>query len=137
MQSDGFTLIELVVVLTILALLAGIVLLKVIGRVGTAKVQAARIQIEELGAALDTFNLETGRYPSTQEGLRALVEQPDTLSRWSGPYLKKRGVPTDPWGAGYHYAFPGPHGGGYALYSLGRDNQAGGEGEDADIKSWQ
>lgn len=136
MRIQGFTLIELVVVLTILALLAGIVLPNVIGHVGTSRVKMARIQIEELGAALDTFRLETGRYPSTYEGLKALVEQPDSMPRWSGPYLKKRTTPTDPWGLAYHYRSPG-RGGGYELYSLGRDNIEGGEGEDTDIKSWQ
>ncbi len=134
MEHRGFTLIELVVVLTILALLVGIVLPNVIGEVGESRHKAARIQIEELGAALETYRLETGRYPTSEEGLRALVERLDSSSGWNGPYLRKRKVPTDPWGIDYHYRSSGS---GYELYSLGRDNQVGGEGEDADISNWQ
>lgn len=132
----GFTLIELLVVLIILGLLVGIVLPNVIGQVGSSKSKAARIQIEELGAALDIFRLETGRYPTSQEGLRALVERPGDLPRWNGPYLKKRTVPADPWDRPYHYRSPGQHGE-YDLYTLGRDGVEGGENEDADVVSWQ
>lgn len=132
----GFTLIELLVVLIILGLLVGIVLPNVIGQVGSSKSKAARVQIEELGAALDIFRLETGRYPTSQEGLRALVEQPGDLPDWNGPYLKKRSVPGDPWDQPYHYRSPGQHGE-YDLYTLGRDGVEGGEGEDADVVSWK
>ena len=135
MPTRGFTLIELLVVLTILALIAGIVLPNVVGHVGTSRQKTARIQIEELGAALETFRLEIGRYPSTDEGLAALVAPPDSVPRWYGPYLRKKSVPSDPWGAGYHYRSPGQFGG-YDLYTLGRDNKQGGEGEDADVGSW-
>lgn len=134
--SGGFTLIELLVVLIILGLLAGIVLPNVIGQVGSSKSKAARVQIEELGAALDIFRLETGRYPTTQEGLRALVEQPGDLPNWNGPYLKKRTVPDDPWDRPYQYRSPGQHGA-YDLYTLGRDGVEGGEDEEADVVSWQ
>lgn len=134
--SRGFTLIELLVVLIILGLLAGIVLPNVIGQVGSSKSKAARVQIEELGAALDIFRLETGRYPTTQEGLRALVEQPGDLPNWNGPYLKKRTVPDDPWDRPYQYRSPGQHGA-YDLYTLGRDGVEGGEDEEADVVSWQ
>jgi general secretion pathway protein G len=134
--SRGFTLIELLVVLIILGLLAGIVLPNVIGQVGGSKSKTARIQIEELGAALDIFRLEVGRYPTSQEGLRALVEQPGDVRGWNGPYLKKRIVPTDPWDRPYHYRAPGRHGE-YDLYTLGRDGAEGGEGEDADVVSWE
>lgn len=132
----GFTLIELLVVLIILGLLVGIVLPNVIGQVGSSKSKAARIQIEELGAALDIFRLETGRYPTSQEGLRALVEQPGDLPDWNGPYLRKRIVPGDPWDRPYQYRSPGQHGE-YDLYTLGRDGAEGGDGEDADVVSWQ
>jgi general secretion pathway protein G len=132
----GFTLIELMVVLIILGLLAGIVLPNVIGQVGRSKTQTARLQIEELGAALDIFRLETGRYPTSREGLRALVEQPANLEPWNGPYLKKRAVPQDPWDRPYHYRSPGQHGD-YDLYTLGRDGTEGGEDEDVDVVSWQ
>lgn len=134
-MQRGFTLIELVVVLTIVALIAGIVLPNVVGQVGTSRHKTARIQIEELGAALETFRLEAGRYPNSEEGLAALVAQPDSLPRWYGPYLRKKTIPHDPWGTEYHYRSPGQYGA-YDLYSLGRDNQQGGEDEDADIKSW-
>lgn len=132
----GFTLIELLVVLIILGLLVSIVLPNVIGQVGSSKSKAARVQIEELGAALDIFRLETGRYPTSQEGLRALVEQPGDLPNWNGPYLKKRTVPDDPWDRPYQYRSPGQHGE-YDLYTLGRDGVEGGEGEEADVVSWQ
>ena len=93
MRRQAFTLIELVVVLTIVALIAGIVLPNVVGQVGTSRHKTARIQIEELGAALETFRLEAGRYPNSEEGLAALVAQPDSLPRWYGPYLRKKTVP--------------------------------------------
>lgn len=132
----GFTLIELLVVLIIIGLLASVVLPNVIGQVGRSKTQTARVQIEELGAALDIFRLETGRYPSTREGLQALVEQPADLSGWNGPYLKKRLIPDDPWNRAYHYRSPGRHGD-YDLYTLGRDGAEGGDDEDADVVSWR
>lgn len=135
MRQRGFTLIELVVVLTILALIVGIVLPNVVGRIGTSKHKTALIQVEELGAALDTFRLEIGRYPSSEEGLAALVAKPDSLSRWFGPYLRKKTVPLDPWGVEFHYRSPGQYGA-YDLYTLGHDNKKGGENEDADVSSW-
>ena len=134
-MERGFTLIELVVVVTILALIAGIVLPNVIGHVGTSRHKTERIQDEELSTALENFRLEAGRYPSSEEGLAALVVRPDSLTRWYGPYIRKKTVPQDPWGVDYHYRSPGQFGA-YDLYSLGRDNQQGGEGEDADVKSW-
>ena len=132
----GFTLIELLVVLVIIGLLAGVVLPNVIGQVGRSKTQTARLQIEELGAALDIFRLETGRYPTSREGLRALVQQPGDLQGWNGPYLKKQTIPDDPWDRPYHYRSPGRHGD-YDLFTLGRDGADGGEGEDSDVVSWQ
>lgn len=132
----GFTLIELMVVLIIIGLLAGVVLPNVIGQVGRSKTQTARLQIEELGGALDIFRLETGRYPTSREGLRALVQQPAGLQGWNGPYLKKKIVPDDPWDRPYQYQAPGEHGA-YDLFTLGRDGTEGGEGEDTDVVSWQ
>lgn len=93
------------------------------------------LQIEELGAGLDLFHLEVGRYPTTEEGLEALVAEPVGVNRWNGPYLKKKTTPKDPWGNDYFYSSPGEHGM-YDLYSLGQDNMEGGEDETADIVSW-
>jgi general secretion pathway protein G len=134
-RSNGFTLVELLVVLVILGLLAGLVGPRVLRYMGTAKTDAAELQIEELGAGLDLFYLELGRYPTTDEGLAALSERPPGADRWNGPYLKKKDIPLDPWQQPYHYRSPGQHGD-YDLYSLGRDNADGGEGEDEDIVSW-
>jgi len=133
--ENGFTLIELLVVLVILGLLAGLVGPQVLRYLGGAKSDTARLQIEELGAGLDLYHLETGRYPTTEEGLGALVEQPVGVNNWNGPYLKKKTVPRDPWGNEYYYRSPGEHGM-YDLYSLGQDNMEAGEGEAADIVSW-
>lgn len=134
-NQHGFTLIELLVVLVILGLLAGLVGPQVLRYTGSAKSDTAKLQIEELGAGLDLYHLEIGRYPTTQEGLKALTEQPTGISTWNGPYLKKKNIPADPWGNDYHYASPGAQGQ-YDLYSLGNDNLEGGEGNDADIVSW-
>ena len=134
-RGNGFTLIELLVVLVILGLLAGLVGPQVLRYLGGAKSDTARLQIEELGAGLDLYHLETGRYPTTEEGLSALVEQPAGISNWNGPYLKKKTVPGDPWGNEYHYRSPGENGM-YDLYSLGQDNMEAGEGDAADIVSW-
>jgi len=134
-NQHGFTLIELLVVLVILGLLAGLVGPQVLRYTGSAKSDTAKLQIEELGAGLDLYHLEIGRYPTTDEGLKALVEQPTGLNKWNGPYLKKKNIPTDPWGNDYHYKYPGEQGV-YDLYSLGNDNMDGGEGNDADIVSW-
>ena len=131
----GFTLIELLVVLVILGLLAGLVGPRVLKYLGGAKSDTARLQIEELGAGLDLFHLEVGRYPTTEEGLSALTVKPTGIENWYGPYLKKKNIPADPWGNDYHYRFPGENGE-YDLYSLGRDNADGGDGEDADVVSW-
>lgn len=135
LRQGGFTLLELLVVLVILGLLAALVGPSVLDKVGGAKSDSAKLQIEELGSSLDIFKLEVGRYPTTQEGLQALVQAPAGASNWRGPYLKKKEVPKDPWGNEYHYASPGQHGA-YDLYSLGSDNKEGGEGEDKDVTSW-
>lgn len=134
--ASGFSLIELLVVLVILGLLGGIVGPRVMKHVGRAKSDTARLQIEDLGAALDVYNLEVGSYPSTDQGLRALIEAPATVTNWNGPYLRKLKLPTDPWGNEYHYQSPGENGP-YDLLSLGADNATGGEQDDRDIVSWE
>jgi len=134
-RQAAFTLIELLVVLVILGLLAGLVGPRVLKYLGGAKTDTAQLQIEELGAGLDLFHLEVGRYPTNEEGLDALASPPAGVAGWNGPYLKKRDVPKDPWGNDYRYKYPGDNGD-YDLWSLGRDNADGGEGEDADVVSW-
>ncbi len=133
-DSRGFTLIELLVVVFILGLLAALVGPRFFGKVGQSKQAATRVQIELLGSALDQFKLDTGRYPTSQEGLQALQVNPGNLAGWEGPYLKKD-VPADPWGQPYQYKSPGEHGD-YDLSSYGSDGSPGGEGEASDIMSW-
>lgn len=130
----GFTLVELLVVMVIVGLLVALVGPKVFPKLGKGKQAAARAQIELLGQTLDHFRLDVGRYPTTQEGLGALVTNPGGQS-WEGPYLKK-GLPNDPWGKAYQYQSPGSHGE-FDLYSFGRDGTPGGEGEDKDVTSWE
>ena len=134
-KMRGFTLIELLVVLLILGLLAGLVGPRVLKYLGGAKTDTAALQIEEFGASLDLFHLEVGRYPTTEEGLQALVEEPTGVSNWHGPYVRKNTIPLDPWGNAYHYISPGQNGD-YDLFTLGRDNADGGEDEDSDVVSW-
>jgi general secretion pathway protein G len=138
-SRGGFTLIEILVVIAVIAVLAALVAPNVFRHVGSAKDAAARTQIEMLGAALDAYRLDNGRYPTTAQGLDALWELPDIdpPANWRGPYLRKR-VPPDPWGNPYLYLSPGevnPRA--YDLASLGGDGQPGGEGEDADIGNWE
>lgn len=138
-KKKGFTLLELLVVLVILGLLAALIGPRVVGRLGKAKKDIARSQISLLESALDQFRLDVGRYPTTEEGLRALIEPPEDeeiRARWQGPYLKKRKIPLDPWGHPYQYRSPGEHGE-YDLWSYGADGKPGGEGENADITSWE
>ncbi len=132
----GFTLIELLVVLVILGLLAGLVGPKVMKYIGGAKSDTARLQIEDIGAALDMFYLDNGRYPNSNEGLQALTTQPPGFDNWNGPYLKKKKVPDDPWGNPFNYVIPGQNGE-YDLYSLGADNAVGGEKDNKDINNWE
>ena len=129
----GFTLVELLLVLVILAVLAVVVVPKFTGRSQQAKVTAAQTDIANLEVAIDAFEVDCSRYPATQEGVAALVQQPSGLVEWKGPYLK-RGVPKDPWRSLYVYRYPGQHNpNGYDLYSLGPDGQEGG-GDD--IGNW-
>ncbi len=130
---SGFTLIELMVVMVILGLLASLVLPNFFGQAAKARVKAARVQISSLSTALDTFALDVGSYPSTQDGLDALRQAPSDAKRWDGPYLPKA-VPADPWGTAYQYK--GPDGDGfYEILSYGADGKSGGEGDAADISS--
>lgn len=132
----GFTLLELLVVLGIIAMLAGIVGPQVMKHMGESKTKAAKVQIEDLSAALDMYKLDLGSYPTTDQGLKALIESPDSAKRWNGPYLRKSKMPLDPWNQEYHYASPGEHGK-FDLYTLGADGKEGGTGEDQDIVSWE
>ncbi|MDA8163376.1 MAG: type II secretion system major pseudopilin GspG [Desulfobacteraceae bacterium] len=134
-RQAGFTLIELLVVVIIIGLLASLVAPKFFGKLAASKEKTAKAQIELLGEALDSFRLDNGRYPTTEEGLNALRQKPAGLDTWNGPYLP-RAVPKDPWGHEYVYKCPGEHGD-YDLESYGRDGQPGGEGEDADITNWE
>lgn len=134
-NQSGFTLIELLVVIIILGLLSALVAPKFFGKIDKAKIKTAKAQIELLGTALDDFRLDTGRYPTTDEGLKALRENPGELEGWDGPYLPKP-VPKDPWGHPYQYRCPGEHGS-YDLFSYGGDGVEGGEKENKDIVSWE
>ncbi len=131
-QEKGFSLIELIVVLVILGLLAAVVAPRVYDKLAKGKEQIAKIQIKELEGALQLFSFDMGRYPTTSEGLDALVHNPGGLDSWKGPYLAKD-LPKDPWGKPYNYRCPGQHGD-YDIYSNGPD---GVEGGDDDVTSWQ
>ncbi len=130
----GFTLLELLVVLVIIGLLAGYVGPQFFKQIGKSESKTATAQIDALSKALDQYRLDTGRYPSTEQGLGALWVQPSGETRWWGPYLRKA-PPKDPWGRDYQYRAPGEHGE-YDLFSLGKDGREGGGGEDQDITSW-
>ena len=132
----GFTLLELLVVLVILGLLAGVIGPQVMKHVGTSKSKTATVQIEELGTALEMYRLEVGSYPTTAHGLAVLVQRPAGVEQWNGPYLRKPVVPKDPWGRDYRYRHPGEHGS-FDIYTLGADNADGGEGESADVVNWK
>ena len=130
----GFTLLELLVVMVILGLLAGYVAPKYFAQVGKSETKVARAQIESLEKSFDMFRLDTGHYPTSEQGLEALVTKPQNEPKWGGPYLKKS-VPLDPWGRPYLYKFPGEHSD-YDISSLGKDGQPGGQGDNADVTNW-
>ena len=131
MGPKGFTLLELLVVVVIIGLLAGFVAPRYFGQVGKSEVNVAKAQLDSLEKALDQYRLDTGRYPSAELGLKALVERPPSESKWNGPYLRKA-IPLDPWGKPYLYRIPGEKGE-FDLLSFGKDGQPGGSGENADI----
>ena len=133
-KTRGFSLLELLVVLVIIGLLVSIVGPRLFNKLGKSKVDTARAQIDAFGKSLDQYRLDTGHYPTTEQGLGALFERPANESKWDGPYLVKA-VPPDPWGKAYAYKSPGEHGD-YDLLSFGSDGQPGGSGEAADVVSW-
>ncbi|HEX9446139.1 MAG TPA: type II secretion system major pseudopilin GspG [Candidatus Binatia bacterium] len=133
--SDGFTLVELLVVMVIIGLLAALVLPNYIGQGDKARVKTALAQIQLLSTALDSYRLDVGRYPTTDEGLVALRQKPTSADRWDGPYLQKD-IPLDPWGKSYLYKSPGDHGG-FDLFSYGADGSLGGDGYNRDVTSWE
>jgi general secretion pathway protein G len=134
-NARGFTLLELLVVMVIIGLLASYVGPRYFEQVGKSETKTARAQIDAFGKALDTYRLEVGHYPTTEQGLQALIEKPASETKWGGPYLQKQ-VPTDPWGLAYQYKSPGDNNRDYDIVSLGKDGQRGGEGDAADIHSW-
>lgn len=131
---NGFTLLELLVVMVIIGLLAGYVAPKYFAQIGKSETKTAMAQIDALGKALDQYRLDTGHYPSTEQSLTALFSRPANDPKWDGPYLKKA-VPPDPWGKAYVYRQPGEHGE-YDLFSYGKDGQPGGTGDASDVTSW-
>ncbi|MDA8404022.1 MAG: type II secretion system major pseudopilin GspG [Desulfobacteraceae bacterium] len=133
--NGGFTLIELLIVMIILGLLAALVAPRMFGKVGTSKQKAAKAQMSLFETALDTYRLDMGKYPTTEQGLKALREKPQDADSWDGPYLPKE-IPLDPWGQAYVYVCPGEHGD-YDIQSYGADKQPGGEGENIDIGNWK
>jgi general secretion pathway protein G len=134
-NERGVTLIEILVVVVILAILAALVAPRLFGKVAVAKQKAAAAQIELFRTALDSFLLDTGRYPNSDEGLQALMSQPSGLDAWAGPYLTKA-VPRDPWGNEYLYRSPGEHGD-FDIISYGSDGAPGGDKKNKDIVSWE
>jgi general secretion pathway protein G len=133
--EGGFTLVEMLVVISIIGLIMALVGPRVLNYLTESKLKAAKIQIESLTSALDLYALDTGQYPSNSEGLEALMQRPGSVASWNGPYLKGNAVPKDPWGKSYVYRSPGQHGA-YDILSYGADGQEGGTGAAADITSW-
>jgi general secretion pathway protein G len=140
-DQKGFTLIEIMVVVIILAMLAGLVLPRIIGQEEKARVETAKIQIKSLESALDGYKLDNGFYPTTDQGLDALIKKPEAgriPMKWrEGGYLKPARIPKDPWDHDYHYYSPGNEGREYEIISYGADGEPGGEGKSADIESWK
>lgn len=133
-HDRGFTLIELLVVMLIIGLLAGYVGPKYFAQIGKSEVKMARAQIDAFDKALEQYRLDTGHFPTAEQGLAALFTKPNNEPKWEGPYLKKP-PPLDPWGNAYQYKSPGEHGD-YDILSLGRDGRRGGSRDNADITSW-
>jgi general secretion pathway protein G len=138
-RQGGFTLIEIMIVVVIIGLLAALVVPSLLSHVDDARIAKARSDIQALATALTMYKLDNYSYPSSDQGLRALVQKPDSdqVKNWrQGGYLSGNTVTKDPWGNDYQYAYPGTHGGEYDLYSMGADGQPGGEGLNADIGNW-
>lgn len=133
-RQCGFTLLELLVVMVIIGLLAGYVAPRYFAQVGKSEVKATRAQIDAFEKSLEAYRLDVGKYPTTEQGLAALMTPPTGASNWQGPYLKKS-IPLDPWKNAYQYRLPGEHGD-FDIYSFGRDGKPGGQKEDADIGNW-
>lgn len=133
-RQAGFTLVELLVVMVILVLLASLIGPRVIGYLGSSRTKTAQLQIESLRSSLELFHLDVGRYPTSNEGLNALVQRPPGMAGWNGPYLTKSTLPPDPWGRPYAYKVPGKNSP-FDIYTLGRDGKQGGADEDADVGS--
>lgn len=133
-SAAGFTLVELLVVLTIISLILGLVGPRVLNYLGESRVKTAKLQVESLGSALDLFYLDASRYPTTSEGLAALVQKPTSVQIWNGPYLKGGKVPVDPWGNPYQYRSPVERAP-YEILSFGADGREGGSGTAADISN--
>jgi len=138
-RAQGFTLIEIMIVMVIIAMLAALVGPRVMGALGSSKVKATKIQIETLSNAVDAFHLDTGRYPAQHEGLPALIENPTAapIKNWRGPYLKKNRIPNDEWGNPFVYQIPSTHKMPFDIYSLGADGKPGGTEDNADLGSWE
>ncbi len=134
--EEGFTLLELLVVLAILGLLAAIVAPQVLKYLGASRTQAAKVQIENISAALDHFDLDVGRYPTQEEGLGALIRSPQGVANWDGPYLQRASALTDPWQRKYLYRTPGTHADDFDVWSYGSDGVEGGSGDARDVGNW-
>ena len=135
-REDGFTLLELLVVLAILGLLAAIVAPQVLRYLGSSRTQTAKVQIENISAALDHFDLDMGRYPTSEEGLDALVHAPPGVTNWNGPYLQRPSALVDPWQRKYLYRIPGRHDNDFDVWSYGSDGVEGGTNEARDVGNW-
>jgi general secretion pathway protein G len=134
-RDQGFTLLEMLVVLAIMGLLAAIVAPQVLKYLGSSRTQTAKVQIQNIGSALELYRLDVGRYPTSEEGLSALVAAPSGAAGWNGPYLQKPSALKDPWDQPYLYRVPGQHGE-VDVYTLGSDKAEGGAGEARDVGNW-